>query len=77
MPKANKGKRLLNLPDAASYYAFAYKRGVEHGERIEKLARAQERERVVSLLMQQQDIPTDMLERIIDKIHNGYVEGQR
>jgi len=77
MPKANKGKRLLNLPDAASYYAFAYKRGVEHGERIEKLARAQERERVIKLLMQQKGIPTDMLERMIDKIQNGYTEEQR
>lgn len=36
MPKANRGKRLLNLPDAASYYAFAYNRGVEHGRRMEQ-----------------------------------------
>ena len=33
MPKANKGKRLLNLPQAAEYSSWAYKRGVEHGRR--------------------------------------------
>lgn len=33
MPKANKGKRLLNLPEAASYSWWSYQRGVEHGRR--------------------------------------------
>jgi len=33
MPKANTGKRLLNLPQAAEYSSWAYKRGVEHGRR--------------------------------------------
>jgi len=34
MPKANKGKRMINLPEAAQYSAWSYKRGVEHGQRI-------------------------------------------
>ncbi len=33
MPKANKGKRLINLPEAAQYSAWSYQRGVEHGRR--------------------------------------------
>jgi len=33
MPKANTGKRLLNLPQAAQYSAWSYERGVEHGRR--------------------------------------------
>lgn len=33
MPKANKGKRMLNMPEAAEYSAWAYRRGVEHGRR--------------------------------------------
>jgi hypothetical protein len=33
MPKANKGKRLLNLPEASQYSAWSYWRGVEHGRR--------------------------------------------
>jgi hypothetical protein len=33
MPKANTGKRLLNLPQAAEYSSWAYQRGVEHGRR--------------------------------------------
>jgi hypothetical protein len=33
MPKANKGKRLLNLPEAAQYSIWSYQRGVEHGKR--------------------------------------------
>ena len=34
MPKANKGKRLINLPEAAQYSAWSYQRGVEHGKRV-------------------------------------------
>lgn len=33
MPKANSGKRLLNLPQAAEYSFWSYQRGVEHGRR--------------------------------------------
>jgi len=33
MPKANKGKRLLNLQQAAEHSAWSYQRGVEHGRR--------------------------------------------
>ena len=33
MPRANKGKRLLNLPEAAQYSVWSYQRGVEHGKR--------------------------------------------
>lgn len=33
MPKANSGKRLLNLPQAAEYSSWSYQRGVEHGRR--------------------------------------------
>lgn len=33
MPKANTGKRLLNLPQAAEYSYWSYQRGVEHGRR--------------------------------------------
>jgi hypothetical protein len=33
MPKANTGKRLLNLPQAAEYSAKSYERGFEEGRR--------------------------------------------
>ena len=33
MPKANTGKRLLNLPQAAEYSAKSYERGLEEGRR--------------------------------------------
>ena len=33
MPRANSGKRLLNLPQAAEYSSWSYQRGVEHGRR--------------------------------------------
>ena len=33
MPKAHKGKRLLNLQQAAEHSAWSYQRGVEHGRR--------------------------------------------
>ena len=34
MPKALKGKRLLNLPEAAEHYKDAYNRGMSHGKLI-------------------------------------------
>jgi len=34
MPKANKGKRIMNLPEAASYSRWSFERGVEHGIRV-------------------------------------------
>lgn len=58
MPKANKGKRLLNLQDAASHYAFAYNRGVEHGERIEQA-------RIIELLKAEEVVHWRTAEKLI------------
>ena len=41
--KVYKGRQKLSLEQAAGYYSFAYKIGVEHGERTE-------RQRLIDLL---------------------------
>lgn len=60
MPKATTGKRLLNLPEASYYSAWAYKRGVEHGRR-------EMREEMLTALEQLSDEARADLERKLNE----------
>lgn len=65
MPKANKGKRMINLPEAAQYSAWSYKRGVEHGQRIGR------QEILDALETLSDEIKTDIQRKINEKQQNS------
>jgi len=57
--KVYKGRQKLSLEQAAGYYSFAYKIGVEHGKRTEQ-------DRIIQLL--RAEMPLVMQEQYIDLI---------
>jgi len=59
MSKVYKGRQKLSLEQAAGYYSFAYRIGVDHGERTE-------RDRIIQLL--KAEMPLAMQEQYIDLI---------
>lgn len=59
MNKVYKGRQKLSLEQAAGYYSFAYKIGVDHGERTEQ-------NRIIELL--RAEMPLVMQEQYIDLI---------
>jgi len=65
MPKAYKGKRLLNLQEAGEHYVDGYRRGIAHGE----FATRQE---IVNELLQDSvlttQFTTNQLQTIIERI---------
>ena len=64
MPKANSGKRLLNLPEAAYFSAWSYNRGVEHGRREMRL------EYLEALSSLSEEIKTEIEGKIDEKRNN-------